>query len=259
MAGPIRHKPNQVGMSAGKLRLGRKCVERVADRADHVDIAPLGARAEQIGLARLAHIRDALQRSGVVIDINPVADVLAPPIDRQLSALPGIQDGQGNELLGKLVRTEIIAAVRHDGRESVGAPPRSGEMVGRRLRGGVGRTRVVPGIGIKPPLARQRAVDFVGRNQDELELGALGLGEALPIDARDIEENRGPHHVCLHERPRSVDRTIDVGFRGKMENDLRGVRGEQFGHGMAVRDVGFLEPVIGRVLDRTAVCEEFAA
>ncbi|OPZ01128.1 MAG: hypothetical protein BWZ10_03514 [candidate division BRC1 bacterium ADurb.BinA364] len=59
--------------------------------------------------------------------------------------------------------------------------------------------------------------------------------------SRRFEHFEGPHDVCLHERRRIVDRTIDMGFGGEVDDPVRLVRGEGGFDGLAVGDVSLDE------------------
>jgi len=65
----------------------------------------------------------------MVLDIQPVSDVGAVAINRQLLALKRVQDDQRDQFFGKMIRPVIIRTVRDDHRQAIGAEPCLGEMV----------------------------------------------------------------------------------------------------------------------------------
>src|SRR6187455_2628790 len=69
----------------------RPGVDGVADRFDDLEVRPFRAAADNIALARRAAGQDKLERADMVLDEQPVADMLAPAVDRQLPAFEGIQ------------------------------------------------------------------------------------------------------------------------------------------------------------------------
>jgi hypothetical protein len=56
----------------------------------------------------LSLLKNPQQSIAVVYNIEPVANVLAVSVDGEWLLLYGIQDHQGNELFGKLIRSKII-------------------------------------------------------------------------------------------------------------------------------------------------------
>ena len=78
---------NAISFSCGRCGLsGTHLVEQAADRADDVDVLALAVAADVVGLARLARAQDQRQRLGMVLDMQPVAHVLALAVDRQALA-----------------------------------------------------------------------------------------------------------------------------------------------------------------------------
>src|SRR5207248_2987398 len=69
---------------------------------------------------------------------QPVAHVQAVPIHRQRLVGQGARDHQGDELLGKLVRTVVVGAARDHRREVERLYVRPHQQIRRGLAGGVG-------------------------------------------------------------------------------------------------------------------------
>ena len=69
----------------------------------------------------------------MILDIEPVAHILALAVDRQRLACERIQDGQRDQLFGEMIRPVIVRAIRHDDRQAIGPLPGLGEVVGRGL------------------------------------------------------------------------------------------------------------------------------
>jgi hypothetical protein len=74
----------------------------------------------------------------VVLDVQPVAHVLAFAADRQRPVLEAVEDHQRDPLLWKLVGAVVVGAVGEHDRQSVGVVPSHHQMFGSRLGGGVG-------------------------------------------------------------------------------------------------------------------------
>src|SRR6185436_11538163 len=95
--------------------------------------------------------------------------VAAIAVDRQGAPLGGVEDHQGDQLLGELVGAVVVRAVRDQGRQAVGLVVGPDQVVGAGLGGGVGGVgRVRSGLGERAR-GSQTAVDLVGRDVEEAE------------------------------------------------------------------------------------------
>src|SRR6266576_2639553 len=116
------------------------------------------------GLKLPVYGQGANVRDWLFVDEQPVAHIGALAIDRQLQALERIDDDQRDQLFGKMIRAVIVRAVGHDHRQAVSVMPGADQMIGRGLRGGVGRTRIVGGRLAEQAFLAERAEDFIGRD-----------------------------------------------------------------------------------------------
>lgn len=108
VAGTIRHRLEQPRVR----RLGWPTdVEQGAELVDEIEIAHLGAAADAVGLARFAPFEDDAQRAGVIVDMQPVADVAAVAVDRQRLATQRVVNDPGDQLLRQLPRAVVVRAV----------------------------------------------------------------------------------------------------------------------------------------------------
>jgi hypothetical protein len=71
----------------------------------------------------------------------------------------------------------------------------------------------------------------------EPESGAHRRGRGPPVFARDLKHIVGADHVGRDERSRIVDRAVDVGLGGKMDNRVRPFRREQGTQTRRVADI----------------------
>ena len=94
---------------------------------------PNGARYFGWEVTDAAALGDEIERASVIVDIEPVADVRAGPVNRQGLLVEGVENDKRDQLFGKMIRTVIVGAVRNHNRQPVGALPRFGEMVGSRF------------------------------------------------------------------------------------------------------------------------------
>jgi hypothetical protein len=156
--------------AAMERAIGRhQLVEGRADPPDDVDVPPLVPAADVVRLPDPAALGNEVERARVVLDVEPVANILALSVDRQAFAGEGVEDSQGNQLFGEMVRPVIVRAVGNDDRKPVGPLPGHHEMVGRGLRRRIRRTRVVGRLLGEEAILPKRAVDLIGRYMVEAE------------------------------------------------------------------------------------------
>ena len=61
-------------------------------------------------------MKDQINRSGMILDIEPITDILTRAIDREGLTLTDIINEERDELLRILIGTVVIGAVRHQRR-----------------------------------------------------------------------------------------------------------------------------------------------
>ena len=176
------------------------------DHAEHGDVVPLAVGADEVGLPRAALGQDVPDGAGVVLGVDPVADVLALAVEFRLDPVDDVRDLPGDELLHVLVGAVVVGAVGDRGAKAVGARPGAHEHVGARLgravrRGGpVGRL-----LGELPRVVeRQVAVDLVG--------GDVVVADAVFADG--LQQAEGALHVGAQERLRVGDGVVVVALGG---------------------------------------------
>ncbi len=113
-------------------------VEHVADLVRNSQRRPLVLASHVVRFARYAAQRGNVQRLTMVDDVQPVAHVLAVAIDGHGLAFERVQNREGNQLFGKLVRTIVVGAVGGDGRQAVGVKVGAHEVIRAALGGSIG-------------------------------------------------------------------------------------------------------------------------
>ena len=78
-------------------------------------------------------MEDEVDGTGMIDDIEPVANVLTLAINRQRLAMADIIDEQRNQFLRELIGAVIIRAVSHHDRHTIGIVEGTHEVVGRSL------------------------------------------------------------------------------------------------------------------------------
>ena len=221
MARPVGHEADQ--RAAGQPRGERwgGSVDEVGNGGHHVEIATLRLAADQIGLAGPPARHDLDERRRVIFDVEPVAHVLAAPVDRQRLAAQRLDDHQRDELFGEVVGPVIVGAIAHQHRQAERVAPRPHQMVGSRLAGRVGRARIVRGRLGKGRVARAEGAEhFVRRNMVEAECGLGGLVELGEVGARDLQQPQRADHVGLNEILRPVYGPVDMALGGEVHHRI---------------------------------------
>src|SRR5581483_8327891 len=100
----------------------------------------------------------------------------------------------------------------------------------------------------------ERAVNFVGRNMEKPESLFFFARHSGPVSPCFFQQAKGSVHVCADEVVGTVDGTVHVALRRKMNNGDRTMGQKYFGNLLAIAHVSMNEGIslIGR--NRRQVC-----
>ena len=185
---------------------------RLQDHAQDRDVVLLAVGADEVGLPHLALREDVPDGAGVVLRVDPVADVLALPVELGAHAVDYVGDLTRDELLHVLVGAVVVGAVGDRGAKPVGAGPGAHEHVGGSLGARVRRGRVVRRLlgELRRVVEREVAVDLVG-------------GDVVVADAvlpHGLQQAEGALHVGAQERLGVGDGVVVVGLRGVVHDGV---------------------------------------
>ena len=185
---------------------------RLEDHAQDGDVVPLAVGADKVGLPQAALREDVPDGRGVVLGVDPVADVLALSVELGADAVDDVGDLPGDELLHVLVGAVVVGAVGDRGAKPVGAGPCAHEHVGARLGRAVRRARVVGRLlgELGRVVERQVAVDLVG--------GDVVVADAVLADG--LQQAEGALHVGAQERLRVCDGVVVVALGGVVHDGV---------------------------------------
>lgn len=221
-------------------------VEDGAEGLDHVEVGLFVPAADIVGLAQLPGFEDPADGAAMVLDVEPVADLLAVAVDRHRLAGQGVVDHQWDELFREVVGAVVVRAVGGQHRQPVGVVIGPHQVVGGRLGRRVGTVRLVAVVLGEGRIARcQRAIDFVGGDVEEAECRLRFRLQRAPVGAHFFQQAEGADDVGLDEVLGAVDRAVHMGFRGEVEDRPRLVLGEQAGYQLAIADIAGDEGVPG--------------
>ena len=179
---------------------------RLQYHAQHGDVVPLAISSDEVGLPHAALREDVPDGAGVVLGVDPVADVLAAAVELGADSVDYVRDLPGDELLHVLVGAVVVGAVGDRGAKAVGAGPCAHEHVGAGLGARVRAARVVRRLlgELGGVVERQVAVDLVG-------------GDVVVADAvlpHGLQQAEGALHVGAQERLRVGDGVVVVALCG---------------------------------------------
>ena len=182
------------------------------DHAQDGDVVLLAVSSDEVGLPHLALREDVPDGRGVVLGVDPVADVLALPVELGAHAVDDVGDLPGDELLHVLVGAVVVGAVGDRGAKPVGARPGAHEHVGGRLGRAVRRARAVGRLlgELGRVVERQVAVDLVG--------GDVVVADAVLADG--LQQAEGALDVGAQERLRVRDGVVVVALGGVVHDGV---------------------------------------
>ena len=185
---------------------------RLQDHAQDRDVVLLAVGADEVGLPHAALGEDVPDGRGVVLGVDPVADVLAAAVELGAHAVDDVGDLPGDELLHVLVGAVVVGAVGDRGAQAVGAGPGADQHVRGRLGARVRAARVVRRLlgKLGRVVERQVAVDLVG--------GDVVVADAVLADG--LQQAEGALDVRAQEGLGVGDGVVVVGLRGVVHDGV---------------------------------------
>ena len=189
--------------------------ELLEDGLDDVDVGALIVAADVVDLADAALLQDQVDGMAVVLDVEPVADVLAVAVDRQLLVGQRVDDHQRDELLREVVRAVVVRAARDRRRDLVGAMVGHDEQVSTGFRSRIRARR------LEVRLLREKEVRAVKR-QVAVDLIRRDLMVAVnAVLAAGVEQHARADDIRLQEDLRILDGAVDMRLRREVDDDIR--------------------------------------
>ena len=259
------------------LGIAEKAVHCLDDDLDEVDVLPLVEAADVVCVGDLSLMEDEVYGARVVFHKQPVADVLALSVYGQRLAVADVVDEEGYQLLGELIGTVVVGAVRHNRRHSVCVVVCAHEVVAAGLGCRIWGMGVVFGR-LEEELCAVGHVVFTGGLRSEGSGDAFGMGklqsavhlvggdvvepfsikllrQGLPVFLCGLEECEGAHDVCAGEREGILDGAVHVAFCSEVDYAVDLILPDDASHPVEVCYVGLDEGIVGSVLYVTEVGE----
>lgn len=182
------------------------------DHAQDGDVVLLAVRSDEVGLPHAALGEDVPDGAGVVLGVDPVADVLAAAVELGADAVDDVRDLPGDELLHVLVGAVVVGAVGDRGAKPVGAGPGAHEHVGAGLGRAVRGARLIRRLlgELRRVVERQVAVDLVG--------GDVVVADAVLADG--LQQAEGSLDVGAQEGLRVGDGVVVVALCGVVHDGV---------------------------------------
>lgn len=182
------------------------------DHAQDRDVVPLAVSPDEVGLPHAALGEDVPDGRGVVLGVDPVADVLAAAVELGAHAVDDVGDLPGDELLHVLVGAVVVGAVGDRGAQAVGAGPGADQHVRGRLGARVRAAWVVRRLlgKLGRVVERQVAVDLVG--------GDVVVADAVLADG--LQQAEGALDVRAQEGLGVGYGVVVVGLRGVVHDGV---------------------------------------
>src|SRR6266478_9306880 len=175
VAGAVFYERDQLAVRNGGV-VRAQFVEQSANGGDNVQVLFFAAPTDVVGFSDAAVGEHGTNGAAVILDVEPVANVFAVAIHREWLAGACIQDHERDQLLRKLVGSVVIGAVGGQNRKAVSVVIGADQMIGSRLGRGVWAVGIVGGgLAEGRVVGAERSVDFIGRDMQETERGAIGL------------------------------------------------------------------------------------
>ena len=241
VAKAIRHISDELHVLA--FGAAEEPVNGLDDDLDDVNVLPFVESADVVRLGNLPVMENHVNSAGVVFHEEPVAHVFALAVNRERLLVADVVDEERNQLFGELVRTVVVAAVRHNRRHAIGVVECAHKMVGTRLAGGIRAMRRVLGGLVEEVIAvgqvvlagasrrgergrdafgmvhLEGAINFVGRDVVEA-LALVFFRQGFPVEFRGLQQAQSAHHVRLREGERVLDGAVHVTFGSQMDDTV---------------------------------------
>ena len=207
MAGPVSHETNLRGITF-TVTARSETVKNATNNVSEIEVAYVTSPAKQISFAGAAMGKCDHQSGNVIIDVNPIANILTRSINRDRLAGEGVPYYRWYEFLGMLPGPVIIGAIRHDDRQIVGSVPGSRKMIGGSFAGGIRGVGSVAAVEVEVANLCKRTENLVGRDMDEAKFPAIGVALAQPIFERRLEQYKRAMYVGIDKKSGlSIDRS----------------------------------------------------
>ena len=147
---------------------------------DEVDVLPFVEAPDIIGLCRATFVKDQVDGPCMINDIEPISDILTLTVDGERLAMTDVIYEERDQLLGELIGTVVVGAVRHQRRHPVGIVIGTDEVVAGGLARRVRAVRIIlTRLGEERSIEVECTIDFVGRDMIEA-LAFVLLGASFP-------------------------------------------------------------------------------
>src|SRR5258708_7757180 len=231
-------------------------VQQITNGADNLEVPFFASPTDVVGFPDSALGEHRANGAAVILDVKPVANVFAVAVDRERLAGARVQDHERNKLLGKLVRPVVIGAVGGQNRKVISMVTGADQMIRSRLGRGVRAVGLVRGgLAEGRVVGAERPVDFVGRDVEEPERGAIGFWKCQPVGSCFLKQAECAVDVGADEIIGAVDGAVNMAFGGEMNDGTRLFAPQQVAQEITIDDIALLEAIAWVGLDGAQIVE----
>ncbi len=231
-------------------RMRPHLIEQRADRGYDGEIGALAVAADIVAFAGAAPRQHGVERAGVILDMQPVAHVVALAVDRNRLAVQRLQDRERDQLLGEVIGAVIVRAVAQHCRQAERFVPGAHEMVRGCFRRGIRGIGLVAAVFAEPAVGPERAEHLVGRDVVKAEPRRAVGRHSAPIIERGFQQRVGALDIRPDELAGAVDRAVDMQLGREMQDRVGCEVLQQLGDQLAVENIAAAKAISRIVGDR---------
>ena len=226
------------------VRSGAKLIEDGAKGMDDFQVGFFVPAANVIGFPDPARFENSPDGTAVVLDVEPVANLLTIAVDGQGLAGQGVVDDERDELFREVVGAVVVGAVGRQNWQPIGVVVGAYQMVGCSLARRIGTVGFIAvGFLEGGVFLVQGAIDFVGGDMQEAELAFCFAFEFAPVGTNGLEQAKGADDVGLDEVFWAMNAAVDMRLGSEVEDGTWLVFYKQLADEVEISDIAVHENV----------------
>ena len=163
----------------------------------------------------------------MVLDVEPVANLLAIAVDGQWLAGQGVVNDERDQLFREVVGAVVVRAVGGQHRQAVGVVIGAHQVITGRLAGRVGAVRfVLVGFGKGRGIFVERAIDFIRGYMQKTEFIFGRFFQLTVVSTYRLQQTEGANDIGLDKVFRAVNAAVDVRLGSKIDDGTGLVLGQ---------------------------------
>ena len=182
MPGPVGDKGDKIGIGACIARA--QSVQNTAQRFNQFKVRVFVFTTDVIATPQHALFQNQQKRVGVVLDIQPIANIAPIAINGQGFFRQRVQNHHRDQFFRKMIGAVVVRTIRQHHRQAIGFMPRADQMIRTCLGRGIGAARVIGRFLGKHARGAKRTEHLI--RTDVVKAERIGAALGLPICARRL-------------------------------------------------------------------------